>query len=151
MEMVLIGVSLLLFVWVGIITFLFLKLRSQMDIFTKSGERASLPRILEGMTKDIDKTEASIHDVEKKIALLERDGRFHIQKIGLHRYNPFKDTGGEQSFVLSLVDKEDSGIVLSGLYSRSGTRWYAKKVKHGQGVDVELSEEEKKAVALAKS
>lgn len=128
-----------------------MRLRSQIDIFTKSGERASLPRILEGMTKDIEKAEGSIVELGKKIALLERDGRLHIQKIGLHRYNPFKDTGGEQSFVLSLVDNEDTGIVLSGLYSRSGTRWYAKKVKHGQGVEVELSAEEQKAVALAKS
>lgn len=81
---------------------------------------------------------------------LENEGKFHIQKVGLLRYNPFKDTGGEQSFVLSLIDGNDTGVIISGLYSRSGTRWYAKKVSDGKGVDLELSEEEKKALKEAK-
>lgn len=151
MEPLLFGLIALLIVWTGVITYLTMKLRSQTAIFTKNGARESLPKILEGITKDIEKSERDIHELGRQTAILERDGRLHIQKIGLLRFNPFKDTGGEQSFVLSLVDKEDTGVVLSGLYSRSGTRWYAKKVKHGAGVEVELSDEEKKAVALAKS
>jgi hypothetical protein len=48
-----------------------------------------------------------------------------------------------------LVDGKDTGVVISGLYSRSGTRWYAKKVVSGKGVDYELSEEEKKSLKEA--
>jgi hypothetical protein len=69
--------------------------------------------------------------------------------VGLLRFNPFKDTGGDQSFILSLVDKTDTGVIISGLYSRSGLRWYAKKVKNGKGIVHELSEEEKKALKEA--
>jgi hypothetical protein len=151
MQTVLLALVVILVVWTTVITYLLITLRSQISIFTKSGERASLPRILEGMTRDIEKAEVSVGELAKRITSLEKDGKLHIQKIGLLRFNPFKDTGGEQSFVLSLVDNEDTGIVLSGLYSRSGTRWYAKKVKHGKGLEVELSDEEQKAVALAKS
>lgn len=82
---------------------------------------------------------------------IEKDGNFHIQKVGLVRFNPFKDTGGDQSFILSLVDKNDTGVIISGLYSRSGLRWYAKKVDSGKGVEHELSDDEKKALKAAGS
>lgn len=80
---------------------------------------------------------------------IEKEGQFHIQKVGLLRFNPFKDTGGDQSFILSLVDNNDTGVIVSGLYSRSGLRWYAKKVVNGKGAEHELSEEEKKALREA--
>ncbi len=80
---------------------------------------------------------------------IEKEGSLHIQKIGLLRFNPFKDTGGDQSFIMALTDGNDSGVIISALYSRSGTRWYAKKVKMGKGVEHELSEEEKKALKEA--
>lgn len=79
-------------------------------------------------------------------ARIDKEGDFHIQKVGLLRFNPFKDTGGDQSFILSLVDKNDTGVIISGLYSRSGLRWYAKKVKNGKGLEHELSDDEKKAL-----
>ena len=80
---------------------------------------------------------------------IDKEGQFHIQKVGLLRFNPFKDTGGDQSFILSLVDNNDTGVIISGLYSRSGVRWYAKKVAGGKGVEHELSEEERKALKEA--
>ncbi len=101
------------------------------------------------MEELLNQTEASKKDIDylKDYSLkLEKDGLLHIQKIGLLRFNPFKDTGGDQSFILSLVDKTDTGVIISALYSRSGTRWYAKRVKNGKGVEYDLSEEEKKAL-----
>jgi hypothetical protein len=80
---------------------------------------------------------------------MQKDGLLHIQKIGLLRFNPFKDTGGDQSFILSLSDANDTGVVISGLYSRSGTRWYTKKVINGKAVEHDLSEEEKKVLKEA--
>lgn len=91
-----------------------------------------------------------IAELTKRCATIEKDGEYHIQKIGLLRFNPFKDTGGDQSFVLSMIDAHDTGVVVTALYSRSGTRWYAKKIKNGKGVDHELSEEEKKSLKHAK-
>lgn len=81
---------------------------------------------------------------------IEKEGEFHIQKVGLLRFNPFKDTGGDQSFILTLVDKNDTGVIISGLHSRSGVRWYAKKVENGKALEHELSEEEKKALGQAR-
>lgn len=81
-----------------------------------------------------------------KCDTLEKESKLHIQKIGLLRFNPFKDTGGDQSFILALVDAQNTGVVISSLHTRTGTRWYAKQVVKGQGTEHELSSEEEKAV-----
>ena len=74
----------------------------------------------------------------------------HIQKVGFVRFNPFPQTGGDQSFSLSLLDENDNGFVLSSLHSRDTTRFYAKTIKNGQGDGYELSKEEKKAIKNSK-
>ncbi len=71
-----------------------------------------------------------------------------VQHVGLVRYNPFQDTGGDQSFALALLDKQGDGVVISSLHSRTMTRFYAKPIKAGIAV-VSLSEEEVKAVQQA--
>lgn len=82
---------------------------------------------------------------------IENNQRFFIQKVGVVRFNPFGDTGGAQSFAISLCDSLDTGVVITGLYSRGGIRWYVKEVNKGRGVEHELSEEEKKVLRTAKS
>ena len=64
-----------------------------------------------------------------------------FQRVGLVRYNPFEDTGGNQSFALALLDAEGNGWVLSSLHARAGTRVYAKAIAGGRA-DAALSEEE---------
>ena len=104
---------------------------------------------MEELLKDTGNNKKDIDYLKEYSAKIERDGFLHIQKVGLVRFNPFKDTGWDQSFILSLVDGKDTGVIISGLYSRSGTRWYAKKVVEGKAVEHELSEEEKKALKEA--
>lgn len=102
----------------------------------------------------MDEVKLSKKDIEilkNRCDTIEKENQFHIQKIGLLRFNPFKDTGGDQSFILSLLDAKDTGVVISGLFSRSGMRWYAKKVVRGEGIDHSLSDEEKKALKAAKT
>lgn len=69
-----------------------------------------------------------------------------IEKIKLIRFNPFDDVGGDQSFILVLLNKENSGILLTSLHHRSFTRIYAKSIKNGQGDNITLSKEEKSAI-----
>ncbi|HZJ18059.1 MAG TPA: DUF4446 family protein [Patescibacteria group bacterium] len=139
-----------IFIWLLIITVYFFRLSSHYDHLTKGANGKSLRIIMENLLKDMDMTKKQIEESKKYCNKLESDGLFHIQKVGLVRFNPFKDTGGDQSFVLSLIDGNDTGVVVSGLYSRSGTRWYAKKIKSGKGVDYDLSEEEKRSIKEAR-
>jgi len=139
------------FVWLVVLTVLVWKYLSHYNNLTKGVSEKSLKEILEQLLVNLDKSKKELDSLKLYCAKLQKDGLLHIQKVGLVRFNPFKDTGGDQSFVLSLIDGNDTGVVISGLYSRSGTRWYAKRVVEGKGVDYDLSEEEKKALKEASS
>ena len=71
-----------------------------------------------------------------------------LQRVGLVRYNPFEETGGNQSFALALLDAEGDGWVLSSLHARSGTRVYAKAIA-ARPVRAALSDEETAAIRQA--
>ena len=141
----------LVIAWLGLLTLFFFRIVSHYNNLTQGANGKNLQAILEKIVTETDTTKKDIVLLKSLYATIEKDGRSHIQKIGLIRFNPFNDTGGDQSFILALLDKQESGTVISGLYSRSGTRWYAKQVINGKGSEHELSEEEKKAIKQATS
>jgi hypothetical protein len=71
-----------------------------------------------------------------------------VQRVGIVRYNPFEDTGSNQSFVLAMLDAEGDGFVMSSLHSRQQTRVFVKQLAHGKA-DTALSKEENEAIRLA--
>lgn len=70
-------------------------------------------------------------------------------QIYLSRYNPFQELGGDQSFILVLLNNLQNGVIITSLHAKDTTRIYAKPIKNGQGDGFTLSKEEK--VALAKT
>ena len=89
-----------------------------------------------------------LDDVGARTAILEAAQRKAFQRVGLVRYNPFEETGGNQSFALALLDAAGDGWVLSSLHARAGTRIYAKAIRAGRS-DAGLSAEETTAIAQA--
>lgn len=148
-NLVLIGFF-ILGLWLLALTIFAYNIFSHYNSLTRGVDSKGLKSILESLLKEASLARSEINNIKDYASKIQKDGLFHIQKIGLVRFNPFKDTGGDQSFILSLIDGRDTGVIISGLYSRSGTRWYAKKVTEGKGVDHELSDEEKKALKEAK-
>jgi len=113
---------------------------------TKTGLSEVLDHIIN--TQEILKKHTAA--LEETVGKLELDARFHIQRVGIVRFNPFSDTGGSQSFSLSLLDKNDNGIVMTSLYARTGNRWYIKKIRAGKSIGLELSKEEESAIRTAR-
>lgn len=138
--------TILLFVWVLVLTLLFLQFYFYYRRLTKDGKKESLSALLDSILKIQGEHKQILEKVILKCDTLENEGKLHIQKIGLLRFNPFKDTGGDQSFILALVDAQNTGVVISSLHTRTGTRWYAKQVVRSQGTEHELSSEEEKAI-----
>lgn len=134
----------------GILTFYLRRMVRNYSVFTEGVHKKTLEDVLTNMVKEQKITKKDLAFLSDRCDNIERDGLLHIQKIGLLRFNPFKDTGGDQSFILSLINAVDTGVVITALYSRSGTRWYAKKVVKGKGFEHELSEDEKKSLRMAK-
>ncbi len=143
------GITIVFVVWFGWLTILVLKNQRIFRSFVSGDEKKSIQDVIDKIWSENKLKTAQIEDFKNKLNELELKNKKNIQKIGLYRFNPFKDTGGEQSFILSLLDEENSGLVISSLFSRTGNRWYVKKVRAGKGIDVELSEEENKAVEMA--
>lgn len=103
-----------------------------------------LEKILDGEKENL----KSISEIRKHLLQLGEEGSLHVQKVGLVRFNPFQDLGGDHSFSLALLDGKDTGFVITGLHARERTRIYAKEIKKGKS-EVELSKDEVRAVKLA--
>ena len=73
-----------------------------------------------------------------------------IRHVGLVRFSPFHDTGGDQSFALALLDGRGDGVVVTGLHSRHDSRLYAKPIERN-GSSYSLTPEERDAMERAVS
>ena len=87
-------------------------------------------------------------EIEKYCDRLDKNISQCIQKIGMVRYSAFKDTGSDLSFALAMLDDNNDGVILNGIYSREMSNIYAKQVKNGSAIN-KLSEEEKQALEKA--
>lgn len=139
----------IIFIWLLGLSYYWYRLKQNYLQMTQGGAKKTLDEVLGDLVQTQQKAKDDIAKIMAQCAKMEKDEKYHIQKIGLLRFNPFKDTGGDQSFILALVDAHDTGIIITALYSRSGTRWYTKKIVRGRSTEHELSEEEKKALSLA--
>lgn len=136
-------------VWIGLLTFFFWSLSEHYNNLVKTTNKKTLQTVLDSLIEELKLAKKDIANLSKTCDTMMQQGTSHIQKIGLLRFNPFKETGGDQSFILALLDEKNNGVVLSGLYTRSGMRWYAKKIKESHGVEHHLSEEEKEVIRQA--
>lgn len=139
-----------LIIWLLVLTIITLQSMIHYRHLVGKIDKKDLKSILEKILRDSKIQGREIEETSKKLEKVEGEEKRHLQKIGFIRFNPFSETGGSQSFVLSLLDEQDSGLVISSLHSRDTTRFYAKKIKKGKGEDFELSKEEREAIKKAK-
>jgi Protein of unknown function (DUF4446) len=127
------------------------RLAGRLDRLTRGSDEGSLEAVLAG---HIERVRQVVHDVDTlaaRTAIVERDLKGALGRVGLVRFNPFEDTGGNQSFAVAILDGSGDGIIISSLHARTGTRVYAKGVSRGTA-EAALSNEEAEALrrALAK-
>ena len=115
---------------------------------TRGEEGQSLEDVLGAHLEKVHGLSRDVERLTARTAALEAAGLRAFSRVGLVRYNPFEDTGGNQSFALALLDAEGNGWVLSSLHARAVTRVYAKAVRGGRS-DAALSEEETAAIRQA--
>lgn len=97
---------------------------------------------------DLRGIESEMATIAGRLERLEGHGMLAFQRIGIVRYNPFEDTGSNQSFALALLDGNNDGLVLSSLHSRQQTRIFLKPIVGGR-CETALSEEETEALRKA--
>lgn len=138
--------SFLLIGWLLFLSYIVFKLRRHYYNLTSRTKKEKLDEILDLLLVEDKKIIEEIIWLKSELKKEVENSQLHLQKVGLIRFNPFDRAGGDQSFVIAFLDKENNGIILNFIYTRDGLRVYTKKVKKGKGVEYDLSEEEKKAI-----
>lgn len=103
-------------------------------------DTASRVAALEGHAK---KTEVALNNLDTRVAGA-------VRGVAVRRFDPFQNSGGQQSFATALLDESGDGVVVAGIHARDGVRVYAKEVKKFAS-ERELSEEERHAVQDART
>ena len=124
------------------------RLDARLKGMTRGSEGRSLEAVLDAHLEKVFSVARELDSVVARTAILEAGQVRAFQRVGLVRYNPFEETGGNQSFALALLDGTGDGWVLSSLHARSGTRVYAKSVRAGRA-ESGLSAEETAAIQQA--
>ena len=135
--------------WQIIVTILLIQTMLHYRRLTKNITKKDLKTILTQILSKQELEDKEISLLKKSLNQVKIDFKSSLQKIGFVRFNPFSQTGGDQSFSLALLDDNNNGLVISSLHSRDTTRLYTKTIKASKAEVYELSKEEKKAIQVA--
>ncbi|MEZ4770954.1 MAG: DUF4446 family protein [Caldilineales bacterium] len=124
-------------------------LRAQYDVLTAGADGGNLDAVLNQHMENVREALAEAKLASATAERVEQLGRGHVQHVAVLRYNPFSNTGGDQSFVLALADDNGDGALINSLHTRDGTRIYAKPLA-AWGSSYMLTEEEQEAIMRAR-
>ena len=135
--------------WLVVLTFLFLKTRKFYEkVF--SGKRAqNFEEVIGNILTELQEEKIERRELAKRLEALADEAKKHVKYTNFYRFNPFKELTEGQSFVFVLLDQEQNGIILNFIYSHNQYRIYPKIIQKGKGKQVELTEEEQKAINSA--
>ena len=118
------------------------------NFMKKIGKGEDIEENLKVYIKKVEKVEKENKEIIQYCEDLNKELAKTIRKVGIVRYNAFKDVGSNLSFTLALLDNNNNGVVLNGIYSRDNSNIYAKPIKDGKSEYI-LSDEEKEAIEKA--
>ncbi|MBI2607314.1 MAG: DUF4446 family protein [Candidatus Doudnabacteria bacterium] len=116
--------------------------------FFSSPLKKDLEQVLVDQNRLLTKTVKDLSGLAEELTDLSILNKNNFQKIGVVRFNPFDDAGGNMSFALAILNHHNDGVVVSSLHGREGTRIYAKSIKAGAS-EHKLTEEEAEAIKSA--
>jgi hypothetical protein len=108
-----------------ILAFYILKIKKKLDLFFKEGNK-DLGEVLTSQIQKLENQGKDINGIFQEIEKLNQISKTCFQKIGVIRFNPFKEVGGDQSFSIALLDAKNNGFIITSLFRREGNRVFAK-------------------------
>ena len=117
-------------------------------LFTETGHE-QFGEVLLNHQRQLRRGQEDLSRQQKKLEHLEIESHYLLNQVGLVKYNPFTDQGGNMSFSLALLNNNGDGVVVTSLHSREGIRIYSKKVERFE-CEQQLMDEEKEAIKRAK-
>jgi hypothetical protein len=117
-------------------------------IFFSGKNGRDLETAIEALVHELSSARAELLETQNSLARLYEAFGFAVQKVGLVRFNPFSNGGGNFSFTLALLDGHNNGVVVTSMHGREQNRIYTKKIQNGK-TDNALTEEETQAILQA--
>ncbi|MBP3622105.1 MAG: DUF4446 family protein [Lachnospiraceae bacterium] len=116
-----------------------------------SGKKgADLEKVIRVRFKEMDQVKANAKRVTKEHKQIKKQLSSSYSKMGLIKYDAFDQVAGKLSFVLALLNDDNTGVTLNAMHNRDGCYIYAKEIIKGESY-IPLSEEEKQAIEKAKT
>lgn len=119
-----------------------------LSFMKKLGNGSDLNEMLKEYLKEVESIKKDNSEIKGYYTKLDSDMASCIQKVGLVRYNAFKDVGSDLSFAIALLDGNDNGVVFNGIYGSEYSNIYAKPIKNKES-NYQLSQEEEYAIEIA--
>ena len=118
------------------------------NFMKKLGNGNNIDEMLREYINKVEEVDNKNKDILEYCNRLDKNISLCIKKIGMVRYSAFKDTGSDLSFALALLNDNNDGVLLNGIYSREMSNIYAKQIKEGKTIN-KLTEEEERALEIA--
>jgi hypothetical protein len=146
------GITILLIILMALVIVLLCKLsklNKKYKQFMQGSDGKNLEAQILSRFSDIEKLKEDSTNMSGELIKIKENLLITFQKVGVVKYDAFKEMGGKLSFVMALLDKNNSGILLNSVHSsREGCYTYLKEIIKGESF-LELSEDEKKALSIA--
>ena len=124
------------------------KLYRRYDLFMRGKDAETLEDTLEDILEELKESQSRDRASKDAMKRLSKQVKDSFQKFGFVKYNAFKGMGGNLSFVIAMLDGNNTGFVLDVVHSREGCYTYVKEIVRGESY-VEMSEEEAEALDRA--
>ena len=126
------------------------KLYRAYDRFMRGKDAESLENTLLSCIEKTEEVDKMNQMLREDIIGLRKNQRITYQKMGMVKYNAFREMSGDLSYTLALLDQRDNGFVMNSVYGKEGGYSYIKEIVNGECA-ILLSEEEQTALEKAKS
>lgn len=120
------------------------------QMFMKGKKAESLEEEIGALFNDISTLKSSTEKNRKDIKKIIENLRECYQRVGIVKYDAFKEMGGKLSFSVALLNDNETGFIINSIHSSEGCYVYTKEIVNGECA-ISLGDEEKKALTLALS
>ena len=126
------------------------KLRKNYDRFMRGKDGESLEEEMHKLFDDIRALKLASDNADIQIKEIKNNLLFTYQKLGIVRYDAFREMGGKLSFSIAMLNDKNDGFIINSMHSSDGCYTYIKEIKNGES-KVTLGEEESEALSAALS
>lgn len=126
----------------------FNRLKKKYNTFMGGKEAKTLEEKLDKIIEENKYIKDLSEENKKDIKRIVKEKELCFNRVGIKKYDAFKQMGGNLSFSVCLLNERKDGYIINSVHSSEGCYTYIKEIKSGL-CELELSNEEKEALTEA--